>query len=188
MKKYTNHFDSGYTHLFTGQCVTKDSPLVEAFGAVDELNSLLGMAFSQIRDGEIREVIRNIQKDLLVIGADLASPIKKQKTLDPFRDRQLSRMKEMTESEVKKMEELMKKYEKELPPLRNFILPSGTPGAATLHLARTVTRRVERRIVAAKSERVNIQILKYFNRLSDFLFTLARIVNKREGGKEEIWK
>jgi len=188
MKKYTDHFDSGWTHLFTGQCVSKDSPLVEAFGAVDELNSLLGMAHSQIRDQEIKSIIRSIQRDLLTIGADLANPIKRQKTLDPARDRQLARIKEMTEKEVKNMERLMENVEKELPPLRNFILPSGSPGAATLHMGRAVARMVERRVVAAKEENVNINILKYFNRLSDFLFTLARLVNLREGEKEEIWK
>lgn len=188
MKNYSNHFDSGWTHLYAGQCVSKSSPLVEALGAVDELNSLLGMAFSHIRDEEIRRIIRLIQKDLLTIGADLANPIKGQKSLDPEQTRMLERTKEVTEKEVKKMEQLMEKFEKELPPLRNFILPSGTQGSAILHMARAVTRRVERRIVAAKQENVNIQILKYFNRLSDFLFTLARLVNNREGGKEDVWK
>lgn len=188
MKKYTNHFDSGFTHLYSGQCVTKDSPLVEAFGAVDELNSLLGMAYSQIRNEEIRRVIKRIQDDLLTIGADLANPIKGQKALDPAKTKILSRTRELTEKEVREMEEMMEQFEKELPPLRNFILPSGTPGAATLHMARAVARRVERRIVAAKVEHVNPQILRYFNRLSDFLFTMARLVNKREGGEEVIWK
>ena len=86
------------------------------------------------------------------------------------------------------MERLIAKFEKELPPLRNFILPSGTPGAATLQLARAVARRVERRVVAAKEESVNKEILRYFNRLSDFLFTLSRLINLREGGKEDVWK
>lgn len=188
MKNYTDHFDSGYTHLSTGQCVSKDSPLVEALGSVDELNSLLGMAFSHIKDGEVRNIINGIQRDLLTIGADLASPLKRQQSLNPKQSMPLAKTKEMTKREVKKMEHLIEKFEKELPPLRNFILPSGTPGAAILHMARTVTRRVERRIVAAKKEQVNIQILKYFNRLSDFLFTLSRVVNKREGGEEIIWK
>ena len=187
MKQYTPHFDSGFTHLYTGQCVSKSSPLIEALGAVDELNSLLGMAFSHITDKDIREIIRGVQRDLLTIGADLANPIKKQNTLDPEKTRKMH-TREMTAEQVRNMELLMEKFECELPPLKNFILPSGTQGAAILHMARSVTRRVERRVVAAKQEQVNIQILRYFNRLSDFLFTLARLVNKREGGKEEIWK
>ena len=187
MKKYTDHFDSGYTHLFTGQCVTKDHPLVEALGAVDELNSLLGMAISHVADQEVRGIIQGIQRDLLTIGADLATPMKKQQTLDPNMNT-VMRSKEMTEREVMHMESLIQRFEGELPPLRNFILPSGTPGAATLQMARAVARRVERRIVAAKMESVNIQILRYFNRLSDFLFTLSRLVNLREEGEEVIWK
>lgn len=183
MKEYTEHFDSGFTHLSTGGCVSKSSPLVEAVGAVDELNSLLGMAISNIKDEEILDILNGIQEDLLTIGSDLANPIKKQTTLPgkhlPTKD--------MTKEDVKKMEGWMEKFEKELPSLTNFILPSGTPGAAALHMARAVTRRVERRIVAAKTENVNIEVLKYFNRLSDFLFTLARLVNMREGVTENIW-
>ena len=128
MKNYTYHYDSGYTHLYTGQCVEKSSPIVEALGAVDELNSLLGMAFSQLKDVELREIIKTIQGDLLTIGADLASPIKRQRALDSKHTEQLARIKELTNSEVKYMEHLIQRFEKELPPLRNFILPSGTPG------------------------------------------------------------
>ena len=103
MKNYTDHFDSGYTHLFTGQCVTKDHPLVEALGGVDELNSLLGMALSHVTDVEIRGIIQGIQRDLLTIGADLATPLKRQKTLDPTMS-MVVRSKEMTEREVAHME------------------------------------------------------------------------------------
>lgn len=188
MKNYTNHFDSGYTHLYTGQCVSKSSPLIEALGAVDELNSLLGMAFSHIHDAEIRDIISSIQRDLLIIGSDLANPIKNQTALDEKQTKLLERSKEVTEEEIQRMESLMEQFERELPPLKNFILPSGTPGASILHLGRAVARRVERRVVAAKEEQVNIQILKYFNRLSDFLFLLARVVNKRESGEEVVWK
>ncbi|MBL7160353.1 MAG: cob(I)yrinic acid a,c-diamide adenosyltransferase [Candidatus Aenigmarchaeota archaeon] len=188
MKKYSDHFDSGHTYLYAGECVKKDNPLVEAFGEVDELNSLIGLAVSLIKDKEAREILREIQGDLLLIGSDLANPIKKQETLDPRQTERLKRTKEMTENEVKKMEDLIMKFEKELPPLNKFILPSGTPGATALQYARAVTRRVERRVVAAKMETVNFQILKYFNRLSDFLFILARIVNNREKGKEVVWE
>lgn len=184
MKDYSHHFDSGNTHLYTGKCVPKDSPLVEALGAVDELNSLLGMASAHITDQEVRDILKGIQSDLLTIGSDLASPARGQKALD---QRPLG-SKEVTEEDVKRMETLITTWENELPPLRNFILPSGTPGAAILHSARAVARRVERRVVAAKVENVNIQILKYFNRLSDFLFTLSRLVNKREGGEENVWR
>lgn len=189
MKSYTNHFDSGYTHLYSGQCVSKDSARVEALGVVDELNSLLGIAFSHIQDPEVRGILRTIQEDLLTIGADLGNPIKRQTALDRKHTRQLSRIREMGEPEVRRMEEFMERFEQELPPLRNFILPSGSQGAAILHLARAVARTVERRIVALKEEQgVNMQILRYFNRLSDFLFILARVVNRREGGEEVVWK
>ncbi|MBI4020620.1 MAG: cob(I)yrinic acid a,c-diamide adenosyltransferase [Candidatus Aenigmarchaeota archaeon] len=188
MKDYTHHFDSGNTYIFSGKSVSKASPLVEAFGEVDELNSLLGLAAAEIADREARDIIRGIQMDLLTIGADLANPSKKLQPLDPQASTLPSRIIALTEKEVRGMERLIQKFEKELPPLKNFILPSGTRGAATLHVARAVARRVERRIVAAKDEHVNLEVLKYFNRLSDFLFYLARVVNKREGGKEEVWK
>lgn len=188
MKDYTNHFDSGSTHLYSGECVSKDSPLVEAIGAVDELNSLMGMAHSQISDTEIRTIIQQIQRDLLTIGSDLATPLKNQQALDQEHTKRLIQHRKVTDKEVKQMETWIKNFEEELPPLRNFILPSGTSGAAILQLARAVARRVERRVVSAKTERVNMQILKYFNRLSDLLFLLSRAVNKREQGEEIIWK
>ena len=182
MKKYKNHFDSGFTHLFGGVCISKDSPLVEAYGAVDELNSLLGLARSFIKDPGTKKIIKEIQEDLLIIGADLSNPNKiniegKQNKL------------KLTQEHVKKMEELIKTFEKELPILTNFILPSGSPGASLLQNARALTRRAERRIVATnKNKEINMEILRYFNRLSDFLFYLARVTNKREGFEEEVWK
>ena len=188
MKDYTHHFDSGNTYIFTGKSVSKASPLVEAFGEVDELNSLLGMARSQIQDEEVSGILRGIQMDLLTIGADLANPAKRQQSLDPEKSGLPSRITELTEKEVMGMEKLIQKFESELPPLHKFILPSGTPGTATLHMARAVARRVERRVVAAKEDHVNLEVLKYFNRLSDFLFYLARVVNAREQGTEDVWE
>jgi len=182
MKKYTNHFDSGFTHLLGGLCVGKDSPLIEAFGDVDELNSLLGLARSLIKDEEIKQILKEIQGDLLIIGADLSNP---QKIKVEGKEHKL----ELTQEHVGKMEEWIQKFENELPPLTNFVLPSGSAGATTLQTARAVCRRAERKIVAAnKNNEINMDILRYFNRLSDFLFYLARVANRREGFEEEVWK
>ena len=182
MKKYTEHFDSGFTHLYGGVCTSKDSPLVEAHGAVDELNSLLGLSRSFIKDKEVNGIIKGIQEDLLVIGADLANP--KNIEMEGREGRSA-----LTSDHVKKMEELIKAFENELPPLRNFIIPSGSPSSSLLQNCRALCRKAERRIVAAnKKKEINMEILRYFNRLSDFLFYLARVVNRREGFDEEVWK
>jgi len=182
MKKYTNHFDSGYTHLFGGVCISKDSPLVEAYGAVDELNSLLGLSRSFMKDQELKDIIREIQEDLLIIGADLSNP----KNISIQGKEHKSAL---TNQHVKKMEELIQAYEKELPPLTHFVLPSGSPASSLLQNSRALCRKTERRLVSAdKDNKINMEILRYFNRLSDFLFYLARVVNKREGFEEEVWK
>ena len=182
MKKYTDHFDSGNTHLFGGVCISKDSPLVEAYGVVDELNSMLGLARSLVKDEEIKSIIRGIQEDLLVIGADLSNP---GRVMIQGKEKKLA----LTQEHVSNMEELILKFEKELPPLVNFVLPSGSPGASALQAARAIARKAERRIVSAnRNKEINLEILRYLNRLSDFLFYLARIANRREGFGEDVWK
>ena len=180
VKTYTDDYDKGYTKLFGGEFISKASVLVEAYGTVDELNSLIGLARSQIKHKEINQILHRLQKDLFNLGADFSSPLTDEKT-----NEYITRIKE---SDVKWMEDLIEKIDKKLPPLKNFILPGGSHGASLLHVARAICRRAERRAVTLKGEKgVNQLILKYLNRLSDFLFYLARWANKEEGLEEEIW-
>jgi len=179
IKKYTDDYDKGYTRLFGSEFISKASVLVEAYGTVDELNSAIGLARSQIKDAEISEILHKVQKDLFNLGSDFASPLTDEKNTSITR---------IQESDIIWLEEWMEKIDKQLPPLKNFILPGGSYGSSLLHVARAISRRAERRAVSLKGEQgVNQTILKYLNRLSDFLFYLARWVNQKEGESEEIW-
>ena len=181
MKIYTRTGDRGDTRLFDGSPVRKSDIRVEAYGQVDELNSFIGAAASFL-DGngaaELRTMLAGIQRDLFSLGAQLADPNqhgKKEKShLDPER--------------IKVLEESIDRFETELSPLRQFILAGGSPAGAMLHVARTVCRRAERRVTAL-AERVTMDSLpiEYLNRLSDFLFVLARLVNHRQGQEEIPW-
>lgn len=154
--------------------MSKASPRVDAYGDVDELSSLIGLARAMPQDDVIQEVLGVIQNDLFTLGADLASPS----------DIEIARI---DESFVAKLEELADRFLAELEPLKEFILPGGSQAGATLHLARTVARRAERRAVAlAETEPVNPQAIIYLNRLSDLLFILARAVNRRAGVPETM--
>jgi cob(I)alamin adenosyltransferase len=171
-KVYTRTGDKGLTSLIGGKRVSKDSSRVDAYGEIDELNAVLGIVRSQAKDDEIKTIISVIQNDLFIIGADLASPM----------DIMAPRIKA---DNVRKLERTIDKFLKELEPLKEFILPTGTAGGHYLHLARTVSRRAERSIVKLKREEtINEDVLKYINRLSDLLFVLARIENKRSGFEE----
>jgi len=173
-KVYTRTGDSGETSLVGGQRVSKSSRRVEAYGDVDELNSLIGLARSWLTDVEIDGVLSVIQNDLFTLGADLASP----ETITVPR---------IHEDFISKLEELSDKFLEELEPLKEFILPGGSQAGAALHLARTVARRVERRTVELKEvESINEQALVYLNRLSDLLFILARVTNHRAGVSEKM--
>ena len=181
MKDYTNHQDSGDTKLFGGCTINKDSLLVEAYGTVDELNSHIGLARAQGDDEELNEILHDVQQDLFVIGSDLANPHRSADTQ--------THVVLLTADHVKKMEDLIVRLNNELEPLKHFILPTGTPAAALLHICRAVCRRAERRIVTLYTqEKINQEILTYFNRLSDLLFYLARIANKRAGVQDETWE
>jgi cob(I)alamin adenosyltransferase len=178
MKIYTKTGDKGDTRLFDGTHVRKNDPRVDAYGSVDELNSFIGAAVSFLQDDELKEILEGIQRDLFSVGAQLADPrqhSKKQKSkLDPTR--------------ITALEETIDRFETELTPLRQFILPGGVPAAALLHLARTVCRRAERRVVAlAEGVAIDPLTLEYLNRLSDFLFVMARLVNQRQGKQETAW-
>lgn len=181
LRIYTRTGDEGETGLFAGGRVSKASPRVDAYGAVDELNASLGVALTQLRDDGVRRMAGSIQPDLFVLGSHLATP--------PTRPgRRRPALPSLTEGRVAEMERWIDAAEEELPELDAFILPGGTPGGAQLHLARTVCRRAERRVTAlAAAEAVDAWIVVYLNRLSDLLFELARLENHRAGAPEVRW-
>lgn len=177
-KVYTRTGDTGETSLVSGARVSKASPRVEAYGDVDELNAVLGMARQSSVDQGVRDVITGLQNDLFILGADLATP------LGPEVPREFPRI---DSSRVKKLEKLIDDFLLELEPLVEFILPGGSGAGPTLHLARTVSRRAERRIVTlAGDAELGPEVIAYVNRLSDLLFVLARIENKRGGFDEQL--
>jgi cob(I)alamin adenosyltransferase len=185
MKIYTRTGDAGQTGLFGGQRVEKDSARVQAYGAVDELNATLGWALTQITDTEAAEALTRIQNELLVAGADLATPLPEETESAPANFAEIPRI---SSDSTRRLENEIDRFETELAPLTNFILPGGSPGGAALHVARAVCRRAERHLVAlSHEERVNRETLRYINRLSDHLFDLARLVNQREGVAEQTW-
>ena len=181
MKIYTRTGDSGDTGLFGGGRVPKDDPRVEAYGDVDELNAVIGMARSAESMPRVDEVLVPIQRDLFSIGALLATPDleKMQSHLAKAR---------IGDERIAELERAIDACDQELEPLRAFILPGGTQKAAALHVARTVCRRAERRVIHLQREVELPQIVVvYLNRLSDLLFTLARLANVRAGAGEVTW-
>ena len=183
MKIYTKTGDDGETGLFGGGRVSKDSLRVAAYGAVDEVNAALGLARALDPQEFADALLQRIQRDLFTIGAELATP-------DPAKLRKaLARSgAAIAESDVAALEDAIDSHESRLEPLKNFILPGGTPKAATLHLARTVCRRAERAVVAlARDEQISPAILRYVNRLSDLLFVLARAANAHAGRPDVKW-
>ncbi len=178
---YTRTGDAGETGLFGGGRVSKASARVEAYGAVDELNAVLGAALLDIADAEVRQRIASVQPDLFVVGAHLATP-------PPAPRRRQPALPEAPEGRAALFEQWMDQIEDELPELRAFILPGGAPGGAALHIARAVCRRAERRVAAlAAAEPIAPWIQVYLNRLSDLLFDLARLENHRAGAEERRW-
>jgi cob(I)alamin adenosyltransferase len=177
---YTRTGDKGSTALGDGRRVPKDRARVEAFGTVDELNAVLGLAVAAGPDGETAALVRRIQNDLFDLGADLCLPE------TPRSGRQATRSAlRITPAHVRPLEEAIDRLNPPLGTLRSFVLPGGSPAAAWLHLARTVCRRAERRVVTlAGKERVNPQTVVYLNRLSDLLFVLARRAN--DGGRADV--
>ena len=173
-KVYTRTGDTGQTSLVGGKRVSKSSIRVEAYGDIDELNSVIGLARARMQDQEIDQTLGVIQNDLFTLGADLASPAEIE-------------VPRIDESFVKTLEDYSDLYLAQLEPLKEFILPGGSEAGATLHLARTIARRAERRVVQlSESEEVNAQAIVYVNRLSDLLFIMARIVNHRSGILEKM--
>jgi len=175
---YTRRGDKGETSLYGPRRVQKDNPRVEAYGTIDELNSLLGVVIAGSRDRVVTAPLKEIQKMLFIAGGDAASEIRGQAEAPRIGPTHTKRLEGMTD-------ELLDR----LPPLANFILPGGTRAGATIQLARSVCRRAERRIVSAsKTEEMNPELLPFFNRLSSYLFNLSRLANQKAGRKEEVWK
>jgi cob(I)alamin adenosyltransferase len=178
MKIYTKTGDKGDTRLFDGTQVRKNDPRVDAYGEVDELNATLGAAAAFLEDTELKTILHDIQRDLFSIGAELADP----------RHRGSKEKSKLNPARVTVLEQTIDRFETELPPLRQFILAGGGPAGALLHVARTVCRRAERRVVALKDATdIDPRIVEYLNRLSDFLFVFARLVNQREDQQEIPW-
>ncbi len=178
VKIYTKMGDKGTSRLFTGEEVPKNSPYLQAYGSVDELNSVLGVALSFLDEPGLVEVLTELQQKLFQLGSDLATPLDAKKNIN-----------RIDEKDVVALEKLIDKHEEELKPLKNFILPGGAPVSAFLQLARTVCRRAERESTDLYSQgKMNECVYRYLNRLSDLLFVLARVVNERQGTSEIIWK
>ncbi len=176
---YTRTGDDGTTGLGGGQRVGKDSPRIAAYGTVDELNAQIGMAIAAGLEAELVSELERIQNELFHLGSDLCF-------LEE--DKQSTALPGIEEHHITSLEELMDRLSAGLPPLENFVLPGGSPGAARLHVARTCCRRAERELVQlAGEERVGAYTLRYLNRLSDALFVMARYENARKGIQEPTW-
>ncbi len=178
---YTKTGDDGTTSLGDMSRTSKNDPRLEAYATVDEANSSIGvvLAMGDIKDESIKKLLIRIQNDLFDVGADLCTPVVDNPTSEPLR---------VLESQIDYLEKQIDHYNESLRPLRSFVLPSGTPAAALMHVARTVTRRAERttwHAIHAFGGGVNPITAKYLNRLSDLLFVLARFVNKDKG--DQLW-
>jgi cob(I)alamin adenosyltransferase len=181
MKIYTKTGDNGSTGLFGGGRVPKSHPRVDAYGEVDELNASIGLAMAIDPLARIDEVLAPIQQDLFAIGALLATPDREKM------ERHLAKA-NVDDARVAELERAIDAGDEELEPLKAFIMPGGTRKAAALHVARTVCRRAERRVVdLAGAEDIPAVVVIYLNRLSDLLFTLARVANRAGGGGEVEW-
>lgn len=179
MKIYTRTGDQGETTLLGGARVPKAHLRIETYGTVDELNSALGLVRSFRLDDGIDALLDRVQSELLQLGADLATPL----------GVEVKGVVRIADGQVGALEREIDGFDSELPALRQFILPGGTPAGAALHLARTICRRAERLTVqCATQEDCNPTALRYLNRLSDWLFTLARLVNHRAGRAEPLWR
>jgi cob(I)alamin adenosyltransferase len=178
LKIYTKTGDTGETSLFDNTRVSKADVRVDAYGEIDELNAALGAARAAGTDPDLSAVLEDIQRQLFAIGARLADPSHRISARVTKVD--------VVDSQVSRLEETIDRLEGELPPLRRFILPGGSAAGSLLHLARTVCRRAERRIVAM-ADSVDPVVVVYLNRLSDLLFVMARAANHRAGIPETEW-
>jgi cob(I)alamin adenosyltransferase len=181
VKVYTRRGDSGETDLFGGRRVAKDDARVEAYGEVDELNACVGVALAAGVEDDVLALGVRIQGELFALGAYLATPDE--------RRREKGSIPVLNEDHVAHLEQRIDAFEGEIEPLRRFVLPGGSPAAAAFHVARTVCRRAERRVVALdRLDALDAVALRYLNRLSDLLFVLARLENARAGCGDVEWE
>jgi cob(I)alamin adenosyltransferase len=173
-KIYTRTGDDGTTGLGDGSRIEKDHPRMTAMGSVDELNSVIGMLIAELpSDDALRQPLSAIQHNLFNLGGELSIP-----------GYVMVKPEHITE-----LENILDELNEPLPPLKNFILPGGSRSAATCHLARAICRRAERDLVTlSRDNEINISGRHYVNRLSDFLFVLARVLARRDGGAEVLWQ
>jgi len=179
VKIYTKTGDAGETSLFDNTRVSKADARVDAYGEVDEVNACLGAARAAGLDADLAAAIESIQKDLFALGARLADPSAR------IADRVTKVA--VTAADIERLEQTIDRLEDEVPPLRRFILPGGSPAGALLHLARTVCRRAERRVIGLGAGGVEPILVVYLNRLSDLLFVMARAANHRARMPETEW-
>jgi cob(I)alamin adenosyltransferase len=180
VKIYTKSGDDGETGLFAGPRVSKDDARIEAYGTVDELNSVLGMIRSESLGDDLDQLLLKVQKKLFIVGAELATPEPQSVGLSVIRDQ-----------DVAELEHEIDRFDGQLPPLTAFIIPGGTQAASVMHLARATCRRAERRVVTLMATEtkhdVSPIVVRYLNRLSDLLFVLSRLVNHRAGVTDVLW-
>ncbi len=177
MKIYTKTGDDGTTGVQGGKRISKSNLRIKAYGMIDELNANIGLVLSKKFDDDIENLLRNIQNDLFVAGSDLSNP-------------DLTNMKNRITTEmVTNVEKTIDRLENELPTITNFILPGGHEVASLIHISRTIARRAETIVISLnEKEKINDECIKFLNRLSDLLFVVARIVNKKNGFNDIIWK
>ncbi|RIK71965.1 MAG: cob(I)yrinic acid a,c-diamide adenosyltransferase [Planctomycetota bacterium] len=184
MKIYSKTGDDGKTGLFGGGRVGKDDPRIEAYGTVDELNAAIGVARASRVPAEIDAVLAAAQNDLFAAGAELATPAEGLAMLD-------QRSSRLGEGHIARLEAAIDRFDERLAPLKEFILPGGDPAGAALHLARTICRRAERRVVTLRNtepDAVSDEVIVYLNRLGDLLFVLARAASASAGVRDVPWK
>jgi cob(I)alamin adenosyltransferase len=180
MKIYTKTGDKGETGLFGGERVSKNNLRLNAYGSIDELNSFLGLAVIEVTNSDIKNILKDLQNKLFVLGSDLATPeTEKNKKLKITR---------LPDSYISETEEAIDTFEARLDELKNFILPGGSKGSALLHVCRTISRRAEREVVALKNtEHIGENIVIFLNRLSDLFFVLSRFENKYSNIPDTKW-
>jgi cob(I)alamin adenosyltransferase len=177
MKIYTKTGDGGNTGLQGDFRIAKSHPRIMAYGTVDEANATIGVVLTNTLDDDITEILSQIQNDLFVLGSDLSN-----QNLNDLKNR-------ISIKNVETLEETIDKFESELPPITNFILPGGNIAAAQMHQVRTIVRRAETLVVKlSDKDEINSNCIKYLNRLSDLMFVMGRLINKRNNVEDIIWK
>ena len=177
MKIYTKTGDDGNTGLQGDYRISKSHSRIMAYGTVDEANASIGIVLTNTLDDDIRQVLTQIQNELFLLGSDLSN-----QNLNDLKNR-------ISLESVEKLEEIIDKFELELSPITNFILPGGNLAAAQIHQVRTIVRRAETLVVKlSDKDEINSNCIKYLNRLSDLMFVMGRLINKRNGVEDIIWK